>query len=81
MQDQIQTKLKQLRSEFASGKKMLAELDNKREQFTGTLLRIEGAIQVLEEMLEQNAPQSKSISNGNGLSGPESPIYINSQNL
>lgn len=51
MKDQIQDRLKTLNTEYETGQKMLAELDAKRAALTSTLLRIEGAIQVLKEMV------------------------------
>jgi predicted nuclease with TOPRIM domain len=51
MQEQIQQRLENLRAEFAAGQKMLADLDAKRANLEQTLLRISGAVQVLEEVL------------------------------
>jgi septal ring factor EnvC (AmiA/AmiB activator) len=48
---QMEKRLDQLRQEFASGQNQLAELDQKRANLRDTLLRISGAIQVLEETL------------------------------
>lgn len=50
MKDQIADKLRELSAEYEAGQKMLAELDQKRAALTGTMLRIEGAIQVLKEL-------------------------------
>ena len=50
MTAEIDRKIEHLRSEFDAGQKMLAELDAKREHLRGTLLRISGAIQALEEL-------------------------------
>lgn len=52
MQEQLQKRLSELKAEFEAGQKMLAELDTKRNEIQSTLLRISGAIQVLEEMLQ-----------------------------
>jgi hypothetical protein len=54
MQEQIQLRLTQLKAEFEEGQKMLADLDVKQANFRSTLLRISGAIQVLEELLAQS---------------------------
>ena len=51
MQAQLRDRLETLRTEFESGQKVLAELEAKRESLKETLLRISGAIQVLEEVL------------------------------
>jgi hypothetical protein len=39
-----------LREEYEAGRKLLAELDSKRATVNNTLLRIEGAVQVLGEL-------------------------------
>lgn len=49
--DAIVQRLENLRDERAAGQKMLAELDEKRTKLVHTMLRIEGAIQVLEELV------------------------------
>jgi|KBSMisStaDraftv2_1062788.scaffolds.fasta_scaffold551277_2 predicted nuclease with TOPRIM domain len=55
MKDQITERLKSLQAEYEAGQKMLAELDARRASLTTTLLRIEGAIQVLKEMAGEPA--------------------------
>jgi predicted nuclease with TOPRIM domain len=51
MKEQIENRLKELKAEFQSGQKMLADLEAQQANLKNTLLRISGAIQVLEEML------------------------------
>jgi len=51
MRAQLQQRVQELKEEFDAGQKMLNELDTKRENLRQTLLRISGAIQVLEEEL------------------------------
>lgn len=51
MKKQLRKRLQELRSEFESGQKTLADLETKRTSLKETLLRISGAIQVLEEEL------------------------------
>lgn len=51
MQAQVHQRLEELRSEFEAGQRMLAELDARRAELQQTLLRIGGAVQVLEELL------------------------------
>ena len=51
MRQQLEHRLKTLRDEYDSGGKMIAELEAKQANLRGTLLRISGAIQVLEEEL------------------------------
>lgn len=53
MREQLEQRLQALRAEFESGQKMLAELEAKHANPRDTLLRISGAIQVLEEALAQ----------------------------
>ena len=58
MKDQLENRLSDLKNEYDQGQKMLAELDTRREKTAQAMLRISGAIQVLEEMLaeEENVP-------------------------
>ncbi len=56
MNAKIEQRLLALQQEFETGQKMLAELDGKRQQLQGTLLRIEGAMQVLRELLNEAPP-------------------------
>jgi len=51
MQAQAEQRLSELRSEHQKGQQMLAETEAKAADLRQTLLRITGAIQVLEELL------------------------------
>lgn len=51
MQTQLENRLKALREEYAQGEQVLSELAVKQRDLQHTMLRIEGAIQVLEEEL------------------------------
>ncbi|NEO69876.1 hypothetical protein [Moorena sp. SIO3H5] len=51
MKEQLEKRLQQLKAEYESGQKVLAELETKQANVKETLLRIAGAIQVLEEEL------------------------------
>lgn len=51
MKQQIENRLKSLKAEFAAGQQVLADLEAKQASIRDTLLRISGAIQVLEEEL------------------------------
>ena len=51
MKQQLEQRLKELRAEFESGQKMLADLESKQVNLRDILLRISGAIQVLEELI------------------------------
>ncbi|MEM9214367.1 MAG: hypothetical protein AAGD25_08465 [Cyanobacteria bacterium P01_F01_bin.150] len=51
MRRQIEERLQQLKVEFESGQKLLLDLEERQTEVKNTLLRIQGAIQVLEEEL------------------------------
>ena len=51
MRECLDPRLKQLKAEFEAGQKTLAELEAKEASVRQTMLRISGAIQVLEELL------------------------------
>ena len=51
MRDQLEQRLNELKAEFEAGQRMLADLDAKRANLQESMLRISGAIQVLEEEL------------------------------
>lgn len=58
MSDKLNQRLASLTAEYEAGQKMLAELDAKRQTLTHTLLRIEGAMQVLQELIESDGAKS-----------------------
>ncbi|MFH1860621.1 MAG: hypothetical protein ABH870_06380 [bacterium] len=49
MQEKLQKRLEELKEEFQKGQQQLDTLDKQRAELRDTLLRISGAIQVLEE--------------------------------
>lgn len=51
MQDALRQRLEALKAEYDAGQKMLHELEARRQEPTRTMLRIEGAMQVLQELL------------------------------
>lgn len=51
MKAQLAQRLTSLKSEYEAGQKMLAEMEAKAANLRNTLLRISGAVQVLEEEL------------------------------
>jgi hypothetical protein len=53
LRSQLEQRLQALKSEHDSGQKMLADLVTRQTALRETLLRIGGAIQVLEEELSQ----------------------------
>lgn len=58
MKEKLEKRLTELKAEFEQGEKMLSDLDAKREQVSQTMLRISGAIQVIEEMLKEEESTS-----------------------
>ena len=62
MKEQLQKRLQQLKTEYESGQKVLAELETKKTNLRETLLRIAGAIQVLEEELAQSEQENNTES-------------------
>ena len=63
MEEQMKTRLAQLREEFEKGQAMLRETELKQAQLTETLVRISGAIQVLEELTGER-PLEGTAANG-----------------
>ncbi len=53
MKEQLKERLEGLKNEFEAGQKRLAELEAEQSSLRDTLLRISGAIQVLEEELHK----------------------------
>ena len=59
MREQIKNRLESLAAEYRTGQKMLAELQEREASVKLTLTRISGAIQVLEELLQENDPAAE----------------------
>jgi len=55
MREQLEQRLAELKSEFESGQKMMADLNDKQASLRDTLLRISGAIQILEEEIAKSS--------------------------
>jgi predicted nuclease with TOPRIM domain len=66
MRDKLISRLEQLKREFQSGRTKLQDLEIQQTRLRETLLRISGAIQVLEEILEvaksDESPRAQEIS-------------------
>lgn len=58
MRQKLEQRLEQLKAEFEAGQKMLTELEAKEVNLRNSLLRISGAIQVLEEELSEENSQA-----------------------
>jgi predicted nuclease with TOPRIM domain len=70
LREQLQKRLEELKSEFETGQARLQELEVQESRLRETLLRISGAIQVLQETLaaetdaegEQGTPPTRASS-------------------
>lgn len=62
MKEQLEGRVQSLKQEYEAGQKMLVDLERRQMELQQTLLRISGAIQVLEELL---AEEQQTASNGN----------------
>jgi ABC-type transporter Mla subunit MlaD len=51
MREQLEQRVSELKAEQEKGQRMLAEIDARQAELRQTLLRISGAIQVLDELL------------------------------
>lgn len=60
VKEMLEKRLSELKAERTTGENMLAELRAKEASLQQTLLRISGAIQVLEETLAQSASEPPS---------------------
>jgi hypothetical protein len=76
MQTLIEQRLKELRAEFESGQRMMDELEIKKVNLRDTLLRISGAIQVLEELI-----RSESSAGEMPVKSVQNPENLESQNI
>lgn len=59
MKEQLQNRLEELRKEFETGQSRLKELEAEQAYVRETMLRISGAIQVLEEALRESEQSEK----------------------
>jgi hypothetical protein len=67
MREQIQIRLEELKKEFEIGQTRLQETERQQAMLRETLLRISGAIQVLEELsVEQSADRQDQAHPVNG---------------
>jgi len=55
MREQVEERLNTLRDEFKAGQEIQADLESRLASVRHTLVRISGAMQVLEELLNTNA--------------------------
>jgi predicted nuclease with TOPRIM domain len=57
MRDELQARLELLRKEWETGRARMAELERQQAQLGETMLRISGAIQVLEELVSEGVEE------------------------
>jgi len=63
MREQLQQRLAELKKDFTEGQSRLQEMEAQQALMRDTLLRISGAIQVIEEMLrDEQTEQADSAS-------------------
>lgn len=60
MQEQLEQRVKELKAEFEAGQQQLQNLEERAAALKETLLRISGAIQVLEEEIERSGQTAQS---------------------
>jgi predicted nuclease with TOPRIM domain len=65
MREILQKRLESLKKELESGQSRLQELERQQMYLRDTLLRISGAIQVLEEVLKESAPEAATLEMSN----------------
>jgi predicted nuclease with TOPRIM domain len=60
MKEHIARRLEQLRAEYRKGQERLVELEQETSSVNSSMLRISGAIQILEELLERDPSNTPS---------------------
>jgi hypothetical protein len=70
MCEQIQTRLRELKKEFTTGQGRLQELERQQVHLRETMLRVSGAIQVLEELLADGG----SVEQNDANAGEQQPL-------
>src|SRR5262245_19105156 len=73
LRDQLEQRLRDLKAEYAAGQQMLTDLETRQATLRETLLRISGAIQVLEEELAKTAQDSAAALAPNAATGGSPP--------
>jgi spore coat protein CotH len=71
MEEQVEQKLKGLKERFEEGQQQLTLLEQRRMELRDSLLRIAGAIQVLEEL---KASESEDAAGSSGEAAPVSVV-------
>jgi uncharacterized coiled-coil protein SlyX len=71
MREKLEQRISELKAEQEKGQRVLAEINARQAELQQTLLRISGAIQVLEELLAGSGPAEP-----DGVDGTE-PVAVN----
>ena len=66
MKDAIETRYNELRQEHKRGTAMLARMDKEREALAQTLRRVEGAVQVLAELMSTAQTEAQTEAQAEG---------------
>ncbi len=74
MRAQLEQRLQALKQEYEAGQKMLAELERQQAGLRDTMLRISGAVQVLEEELRRDEPGQSGAANMVSEGAPPRPV-------
>ena len=64
MRERLEQRIQELKTEFDAGQRMLVDLEQRRATLEQTLLRITGAIQVLEELLATETDAGRKSESG-----------------
>jgi hypothetical protein len=70
----LEDRLVALKAEYETGQKMMADLESQQAHLKQTLLRISGAIQVLEELLSTPDPAPNGVVPANSTENPTDSI-------
>ena len=64
MRERIEARRAQLQTEYDRGQAMLQQMDRERAQLEQTLLRIAGALQILNELAAEEVEEVEGVDNG-----------------
>ena len=78
--ERVTTRTAELRGEYAAGEARLAKLEAEEARLRETLLRIDGALLVLNELVSAAAPDARDVGSGNGAMPSEATAVVGSAN-
>ena len=64
MRERIEARRAQLQTEYDRGQAMLQQMDRERAQLEQTLLRIAGALQILNELAAEEVEEVEGVDDG-----------------